>query len=199
MAGFVVNSGLDSSGNPIAAKADGNVLSTSTNGTRATFRYVASDVSPVATATDVLVLSGSSSKVIRVTKVSINGTATAASIYDHYVIKRTAANTGGTSTSKTAAQSDSSDAAQTATLLQYSANPSALGTGIAFEGNKTYLAASTTPGAAALPFVYTYGNRNDKAIVLRGTSESLAINFGGQAVPSGANLYISIEWTEDVA
>lgn len=199
MAGFVVNSGLDSSGNPIAAKADGNVLSTSTNGTRATFRYVAADVSPVATATDVLVLSGSSSKVIRVTKVSVVGTATAASIYDHYIIKRTAANSGGTSTSKTAAQSDSTDSAQTATLLQYTANPSSLGTGISVEGNKTYLAAGATPGAAALPSVYTFGTRNDKAIVLRGASESLAINFGGQAVPSGANLYLSIEWTEDVA
>ena len=27
--------------------------------------------------------------------------------------------------------------------------------------------------------------------------ESLAINFNGQAVPAGASLYLSIEWTED--
>ena len=197
MAGFDVISGLDSSGNPVAARADGGVLSTSINGTRATFHYVAQDVTPVATATDVVVLSGSASKVIRVTKISIVGTATTASIYDHYVIKRTAANTGGTSTSKTAAQSDSADSAQTATLLLYTANPSALGTGVSVEANKTYLSASATPGAAALPIVYTFGTRNDKAIVLRGASESIAINFGGQAVPSGASLYISIEWTED--
>lgn len=199
MAGFNVISGLDSSGNPVAAKADGNVLSVSSNGTRATFKYVAQDITPVATATDVLVLSGSASKVIRVTKVSLVGTATAASIYDHYVIKRTAANTGGTSTNVTAAQCDSNDAAQTAVLKLYTANPSALGTGIAVEANKTYLSASATPGAAALPIVYTFGTRNDKAIVLRGTSESLAINFNGQAVPAGASLYLNIEWTEDVA
>ena len=197
--GFEVISGLDSSGNPVAARADGNVLSVSHNGTRATFHYVAQDVTPVATATDVLVLSGSASKVIRVTKVSLVGTATAASIYDHYVIKRTAANTGGTSTSVTAAKSDSSDDAQTATLKLYTANPSGLGTGISVEANKTYLSASATPGAAALPIVYTFGTRNDKAIVLRGASESLAINFGGQAVPAGASLYLNIEWTEDVA
>ena len=199
MAGFEVISGLDSSGNPVAARADGNVLSVSHNGTRATFHYVAQDITPVATATDVLVLSGSASKVIRVTKVSLVGTATAASIYDHYVIKRTAANTGGTSTSVTAAKSDSSDDAQTATLKLYTANPSGLGTGISVEANKTYLSASATPGAAALPIVYTFGTRNDKAIVLRGASESLAINFGGQAVPAGASLYLNIEWTEDVA
>lgn len=195
--GFEVISGVDSSGSPQAAKIDGKSLAVSTNGTRATFHYVAQDVTPVATATDVVVLSGSASKVIRVTKVSIVGTATAASIYDHYVIKRTTANSGGTSTTKTAAQSDSSDSAQTATLSLYTANPSSLGTGVSVEANKTYLAAGATPGAAALPYVYTFGTRNDKAIVLRGTAESLAINFGGQTVPAGANLYLSIEWTED--
>ena len=194
--GFEVVAGLDSNGSPQSARADGKSLGVSTNGTRSTFHYVAQDVTPVATATDVVVLSGSVNKVIRVTKVSIVGTATAASIYDHYIIKRTTANTGGTSTTKTAAQSDSTDAAQSATLSLYTANPT-LGTGVTVEGNKTYLAAGATPGAAALPYVYTFGTRNDKAIVLRGTAESLAINFGGQAVPSGANLYLSIEWTED--
>ena len=195
--GSIVISGQDSSGNFYPAGVDGNKLAVTTNGTRASFHYVAQDVTPVATATDVVVLSGSASKVIRVTKVSIVGTATAASIYDHYVIKRTTANTGGTSTTPTAAQADSADAAQTATLRLYTANPSALGTGVSVEANKTYLSASATPGAAALPVVYTFGTRNDKAIVLRGTSESLAINFNGQAVPAGASLYLSIEWTED--
>jgi hypothetical protein len=99
----------------------------------------------------------------------------------------------------TAAQADSTDGAQTATLRLYTANPSALGTGIAIEAHKTYLSASATPGAAALPSSYEFGVRNDKAIVLRGTSESLAINFNGQAVPTGASLYLGIEWTEDVA
>jgi len=197
--GYEVISGVNNTGVPVAARADGNVLSISSNGTRATFKYVAQDITPVATATDVLVLTGSATKVIRVTKASIVGTATSASIYDHYIVKRTAANTGGTSTSVTPAQSDSTDAAQSATLRLYTANPSALGTGIAVEGAKTYLSAGATPGAAALPHVYTFGTRNDKAIVLRGTGESLAFNFGGQAVPTGANLYLSIEWTEDDA
>ena len=96
MSGSVVIAGQDASGNLYPASADGDNLAVSINGTRSTFHYVAQDVTPVATATDVVVLSGSASKVIRVTKVSIVGTATAASIYDHYVIKRTTANTGGT-------------------------------------------------------------------------------------------------------
>jgi hypothetical protein len=197
--GYEVISGVSNTGVPVAARADGNVLSISSNGTRATFRYVAQDITPVATATDVLVLTGSATKVIRVTKVEVVGTATTASIYDHYIIKRTTANTGGTSSSVTAAKSDSADDAQTAALKLYTANPSAVGTGIAIEAHKTYLSASATPGAAALPSSYEFGVRNDKAIVLRGTSESLAINFNGQAVPSGASLYLSFEWTEDDA
>ena len=197
MTGFI--SGVDASGNFVNAAADGKIAAISTNGTRATFRYAAQDITPVATATDVLTLSGSASKVIRVTKVSVVGTATAASIYDFYLIKRTAANTGGTSTSPTASKSDSNDAAQSGTLRLYSANPSALGAGTTAEANKTYLSASSSPGAAALPVVYTFGVRGDKAIVLRGTSESLAFNFNGQAVPSGTQLYMQIEWTEDDA
>ena len=120
-----VISAVDSSGNFVNASADGNDLAVSINGTRATYHYVAQDITPVATSTDVVVLSGSASKVIRVTKVSIVGTATAASIYDHYLIKRTAANTGGTSTSPTPAKSDSNDPSASATLKLYSANPSA--------------------------------------------------------------------------
>ena len=197
--GFEVISAVSSTGIPVAAIADGNVVGISTNGTRATFRYVAQDITPVATATDVLVLTGSATKVIRVTKVEVVGTATTASIYDHYIVKRTTANTGGTSTNVTAAKSDSADDAQTAALALYTANPSAVGTGIAIEAHKTYLSASATPGAAALPSSYEFGVRNDKAIVLRGTSESLAINFNGQAVPTGASLYLSFEWTEDAA
>lgn len=199
MTGSVVLASLDSNGNMMASRADGKLVGVSTNGTRSTFHYVAADVTPVATATDVLTLKGSSTKVIRVTKISIVGTATAASIYDHYVYKRTTANTAGTSTNPTAVSSDSTDSNATGVLSLYSANPSALGTGGLLEANKTYLSASATPGAAALPSVYTFGTRGDKAIVLRGASESLAINFGGQAVPSGASLYLSIEWTEDDA
>jgi hypothetical protein len=197
--GYEIISAVSSTGVPVAARADGNAVGISTNGTRATFRYVAQDITPVATATDVYVLSGSATKVIRVTKVIIVGTATAASIYDHYVLKRTTANTAGTFTSITAAQSDSTDAAQTATLALYTANPSAVGTGIAINANKTYLPAGGSPAAAALPVVYSYGVSNDKAIVLRGVAEALAINFAGQAVPAGTQLYLSIEWTEDAA
>jgi hypothetical protein len=197
MAGTALITGASNGGAQQSAGNDGSILCVSHNSPKPTFRYTAVDITPVATATDVLVLKGSATKTIRVTRAGILGTATAASIYDLYLTKRTTANTGGTSTAPTPSQSDSSDAAATATLALYTANPSALGTGVTLEASKVYLPAGATPAGAATVREFFFGSRNDKAPVLRGTAESIAFNFAGQAVPAGASLYMVIEWTED--
>lgn len=188
--------GFDSSGLTVGAAADGKTLAISPSGFRATYRYLASDFTPVATATDALVISGSASKVIRVVNITVGGTATAASIYDAYIVKRTTANTGGTATNPAATKADSNDSNATATLSLYSANPT-IGTGTTFDGARIYLSAGSAPANAGTIKSFTYGNKGDKAMVLRGASESIAVNFNGQAVPAGASLYISVEWTED--
>lgn len=198
MAGTAQITGASNGGAPQSAGADGTTLSVSINSPKPTFRYTAVDITPVATATDVLVLTGSATKTIRVTRAGILGTATTASIYDLYLTKRTTANTGGTSTAPTPAQSDSSDAAATATLTLYTANPSALGTGVILEASKIYLPAGATPAGAGTEKQFIFGNRNDKAPVLRGVAQSIAFNFAAQAVPAGASIYLIVEWTEDV-
>jgi hypothetical protein len=197
MAGSALITGASNGGAPQSAGADGTLLAVSINSPKPTFRYTAIDITPVATATDVLVLNGSATKTIRVTRAGILGTATAASIYDLYLTKRTTANTGGTSTAPVATPSDTSDAAATATLALYTANPSALGTGVTLEASKVYLPAGATPAGAGTVREFTFGNRNDKAPVLRGVAQSIAFNFAGAAVPAGASLYLVIEWTED--
>ena len=197
MAGSALITGASNGNAQQSAGNDGSILCVSTNSPKPTFRYTAIDITPVATATDVLVLKGSATKIIRVTKASILGTATAASIYDLYLTKRTTANTGGTSTAPVATPSDTSDAAATATLALYTANPSALGTGLTLEASKVYLPAGSAPAGSATAREYIFGNRNDKAPVLRGVAESIAFNFAGQAVPNGASIYLTIEWTED--
>ena len=197
MAGSALITGASNGAAEQAAGNDGSVLCVSTNSPKPTFRYTAVDITPVATATDVLVLKGSATKTIRVTRAGILGTATAASIYDLYLTKRTAVNTGGTSTAPTPSKSDSLDANATATLALYTANPSALGTGATLEASKLYLPAGATPAGAGTERQFMFGNRNDKAPVLRGVAESIAFNFAGAAVPTGASLYLIIEWTED--
>ena len=197
MAGTAQITGASNGNAPQSAGNDGTILAISTNSPKATFKYTAIDITPVATATDVLVLKGSASKIVRVTRACILGSATAASIYDLYLVKRSTVNTGGTSTAPTPTSSDSADAAATATLALYTANPSALGTGSTLEATKVYLPAGATPASAGAVREYFFGTRNDKAPVLRGATESIAFNFAGQAVPAGASLYMVIEWTED--
>jgi hypothetical protein len=186
--------GQSDTGMFVGASADGDTLAISTSGFRPTYRYTAVDVTPVATATDVLVLSGSSSKVIRISRISVMGGATATSIYDLYLYKRSAANTGGTLTNPVPTNADSTDAAATGVLSLYTANPSALGAGIVLDASKIFLgtAALTSPTT-----VFTWGVRGDKQPIIR-AGESLSFNFAGAAVPTGSSLYLTIEWTEDV-
>ena len=197
MAGSALITGASNGGAQQSAGNDGSILCVSHNSPKPTFRYTAVDITPVATATDVLALKGSATKVIRVTRAAILGSATAASIYDLYLTKRTTANTGGTSTAPTPSKSDSLDADATATLALYTANPSALGTGKILEANKVYLPNNATPAGAGTERQFMFGNRNDKAPVLRGVDEAIVFNFAGAAVPTGASLYMVIEWTED--
>jgi hypothetical protein len=168
-----------------------------TDGLKATYSYNAIDVTPVATATDVLVITGSATKTVRISQVCAGGTATAASIYDLYLYKRTTADTGGTSTAPVPAQHDSNDPAATATIALYTANPSALGTsGTPIRAGHFTLINATTPSAGQNFSCWIFGEGEEK-VVLRGTSQQLAINHAGGAVPAGANLYYMIEFQEE--
>ena len=191
----VIIEGQSQTGTYVGAGADGDILAISNSGFRPTFRFLAQDYTPYATATDALTLTGKAGTVCRVTRITVGGTATAASIYDLYLYKRSTANTGGTSTNPTPVQADSSDPAANGTLTLYTAAPT-LGTGQAFEGTRLYLAAGSGSGNANTTKEYTWSTRTEKAPVIR-AGETLSIGFNGQAVPTGASLYISIEWTED--
>jgi hypothetical protein len=159
---------------------------------RDTFHYVTAPLTPVATATDVLTLSGSASRrVVRVLGVKVTGLATAASAYRVNFIKRLAANTDGTSTNPTPGKANSASSDATATLTLYTANPSALGSGSTLASDLLWLPAAATPTAPPGFVMF------DDPIVLRGTSELLAVNFGGAAVPSGTSISIEIMWSED--
>ena len=160
-----------------------------------TYRYRIADFTPVATATDVLTITGCANKTIQISQISIGGDATAASLYDIYLIKRVTANTGGTATNPAGVPSSSKNEPHQATITLYTGNPSGLGTGLNLDGDHIFLPAAATPVYAA-PVEYNWGVRGDEKPTLNGANESFCINFGGNAVPSGASLYLSIEWQE---
>jgi len=172
-------------------------MQVNTEGVRATYSYVAADYAPAAGATDVVVLTGSSSKVIRINRIQITADSTAPSVIDLYVFKRSAANTGGTSTNPYAVKHDSANTTASGVVTLYSANPSALGAGWLIRADHYALPAASSTGYPGAPWFEDFGVRNDQPIILRNANESIAISLNGQTLPAGLNLYITISWTEE--
>ena len=144
--------------------------------------------------TDVFTITGSASKTIRITRISFSGTQTTGAMRDVLIIKRSTANTGGTSIAPNRVPHDSSFPASTATVRYYTANPSALGTAVGtIRSQKVFIGA---PAALSREFCIDWGPRNSQAPILRGTGEVLAINLNG-VTSTGNSLNISIEWTEE--
>lgn len=161
------------------------------------FTFGASAVGLVnaATATDIVTLTGSATKLIQVTFVQCSGISSGtATTADLALVKRTTANTGGTFTSAAISQFDSKSPAPTAVFKSYTANPTGLGTASGvLSALKLNLPVTTTSNALATTwsmtdFPYTY------PVVLRGVGESLAIN--GNATLPAANIDCTINWTE---
>ena len=165
-----------------------------TESSKATYSAVVQDFTPVANATDIITLTNPLGKTITLTNVRISGNATAATAQDIYILKRTTLNTGGTATNPTPTIHDSQDAAPTAVVSVYSANPTT-GTGTALRGDRVAIPGST--GANGTTQIWDFGDRASKAPKLQKTTESIAINWGAAAVATGTNLYITIEWTEE--
>ena len=170
-----------------------------TEGITPTYRVALSDITSIAaTATDVFTLSGAAGKIIKVNSVEITADASSAGVIDFYLYKRTAANTGGTlATTPSIAQMDSQDPLPLATPALYTANPSALGAGILISGNHYALPAAATTGYPGNPLLETFGDLNGRRLTLRGPNELFAFNLNGQAIPTGLNIYLRIEWTEE--
>ena len=168
-------------------------LQVTTEGTAGTFAISAVAVTPAATTTDVVTLYGSATKTVRVKTVTVSGLATTAGSMDVSLIKRTAVNTAGTSTAPTIAKFDSTDATATATAKQYSVNPSALGAGVALATKNLNMGVAGAGGTV----IFDFATRNDKALILRGVAQGLAINLNGQAVPTGGTISYAVEWEED--
>lgn len=162
-----------------------------------TYSVAVTGLVPVASATDVFTLTGSSTKIIRILHIEIAYTQSAANIRDFLLIKRSTANSGGTATQPTIAPHDSTNASVTAVVNAYTANPT-LGTAVGTLRSGKLWAATATGGSSALinNLVWDFGNRPGQSVILRGTSQVLAVNLNATTVTTGA-INISIEWTEE--
>lgn len=147
-----------------------------------------------ATPTDIVTLVGGT-KIARVKSISIDGVATTGVNVPIYIIKRTAANTGGTATQPTIAKFDSTDAAADAVANVYTANPAPLGAGATISIKGLSLSAATLVAGKA---TWNFIDEGEHAVVLRGAAQCLAINLNSTAASfTGAVINYTIVWEEE--
>ena len=176
----------------------GQLVVAHTDGVKATYR--AASVPGLALAggaTDFFTITGSATKTVRITAFAMLCTQNTAATNDIVFLKRSTADTGGTSTTRTAVPLDSTNPAATATVRTYTANPT---TGTLVGNLMTTQILFSVPGGGASsqpvqPPTWHFGDTG-QAIVLRGTGEVFAVNFNGQTA-FGNSCDMWAEWTEE--
>src|SRR5579885_1247630 len=168
------------------------------DGQKATYRAAITALAAVTGCTDLFTLTGSASKVIRLSRVEFSGTiATAAMYLDVLGILRSTADSAGTKTNPSAIPLDTNDPAATAIVAAYTANPT-LGNAIGTIRADKYLLALTGTPAQPDRLVWEFGNRpGERAVVLRGANSVFALNLNGVAISNATLIDIAIEWTEE--
>lgn len=157
--------------------------------------YSASNVFVLpASATDVLTISGSATKTVKLFSILFYLTATTGSNATIIGLRRSSLNTGGTSTLLTNVPNDTNNAASTAVVRSYTANPT-LGTLVG--NNLTYGVYVSGGGTiSSLPFSYFIDNALEQPIILRGINQLFALNMNGVTF-AGNSARATIVWTEE--
>ena len=160
----------------------------------ATYSAAIVGLTVAATATDIFTLTGSATKTVRVSRILVNGVQTTAAQVNVLLIRRSTADTLGTSTAPTAATYDTTNAAATATALAYTANPT-LGTTVGTASARRVFIPGAATASDAQGLEIVSGDVGQQLMTLRGIAQVLAVNLGGVTVVGGS-LNVTIEWTE---
>lgn len=153
-------------------------------------------VTPAAATTDIFTMFGSSTRIVEILSVRlIYNCSNYNTIADTCILNRkTAVNTGGTSTVITPQKLDSTNATPTITNCRiYTANPTGLGASsqIAFRQVLGKMSSPNSPKDAPYEVLFDavlFG----QPLILRGTSEGISVNFNG-VLPSSTSPKIGIE------
>ncbi|SRR6266496_3096682 len=172
------------------------------DGYKATYAAAMTGLVPVTGCTDLFTITGSATKIVKVTRIGLVGTTITTPIQVVVqIIKRSTANSAGTSSAPTnlVTYDSTLNAAATATVLGYTANPT-LGTtaGILLSTKILFVIAPTaTLLTYTEKFVHEFGIRPSQCPTLRGTTQVLAINLGGTTLGTACSCDVFVEWTEE--
>jgi len=204
-AAVLTGNGVTGTGSPRVTIASDNtafqVLAAPIPGTKATYGALASAFTPAATPTDVLVIVGDGTHVIRLVRLTMLAHATAAGAPLQVIIQgRSTLNTGGTSASPTSRAIDQSDSSigTIATVNRYTVNPTSLGTdaAVSFIGP---LPVNASGGTTQAVLDVQFGSLpGAKLPTIRTNTQMIALNFQTVALPAGFGIdYIYVEYTLD--
>lgn len=167
------------------------------NPTRATYSASSAAFASASSGTDIFTIYGSASKTITVRRIVVTGTQTTAGTINVFLVKRSTANTGGTSASVTAVPQDSVNPAATATILSYTANPTGLGTAVGnVRASKMFVPAPATATNQSPLISWDFGLEESQGLILRGASQGLCVNLSGVTV-TGNSWIIWVVWMEE--
>lgn len=158
------------------------------------FIAASSPFTPGAAPTDVFSITGSANRKVTVIRMGIITVQTTAGMNVWNLIKRSTANSLGTSAPVTRVSIDKAYPAATATVLQYTANPT-LGTliGNVWSGRVPSPIITTAPADIEKSINF---NVVTQPITLSGINDVLAWNFGGATLPPGLSVQALVAWTE---
>lgn len=192
----------------VASATVGPVLAfTAGVGNTTGFTYAASTTAftPVATPTDFFNIFGSASKTILVTRVEVSGMTSAATAItmDLQLNKRSTTGTLGSAvlTGLTIVPVDSTYPTATAVPSTVgTANYTTLGTLVgvvaAQKLSLTLSPATATDFPITRPTVFTFNDLSEQGIILRGTSDQLALGLNGATLPAATSLNVNVTWIE---
>lgn len=168
----------------------------------ATYAASTAIFTPATSATDIWQIYGSGTKTIKILKIFLMaGKATSgASLTDFYLLKRSTANSSGTSVSATAIPLDSANAAATATVKHYTANPTTGSlVGQVFEATQLNAAAGSGNSGMieGMSRIFFDADKFGQPIVLRGTAEGVVINLNGSTIGNSATVSVTVVWREE--
>lgn len=165
--------------------------------------YVATGVGivPGTAPTDVACLTGSATKIVRLKRVGLSGTAGTAINILAILKKNASADTGGTAAVTTALPVpyplDSTFPAVSATSISYTANPTINDTTPGVIGAKNLFLPVTSTASSADATVWEFFTPQAASPpVLRGIAQQICVSLGGVTAPSSGLLSVSFTWTE---
>lgn len=176
--------------------------------TFATFMVGGGNFAPPASAqSDLIVIIGSPSKVVRVISFLVGTTNTGAGSQQFFLLKRSSLNTGGTFVTPAILSANVALGAPTATVGHYTAAPTTLGNSLGNINIVRWASPTAVPGFAVaaggiardaskeiLPPVPQFAPY--KLITLRGPNQMLCMNFNGATPVTGQNHVYRIVWSE---